>query len=404
MKLAITLSILFSCMLHSIIVIADVNYTWERVVIRSEPDTYYYGGSFVERADGKILVTYLVGSKVMLSYVDTEKEFLSINNASAKNELEFYSLYSSGAESDARLQRLSNGNILLYIMEHGVVEDSSKPFRLVLYESVNGLGTDFTLKSIIYELDMPAICFGSRKIGQAIEFGGRIFLPLAAPVMVHGGAYDGTETSRLYCAISSDGGLSWQFSQIATDNGYRGASRGFGIADNQIFLFVHNMYAAGVTTLLSHQLSSLFGGALIIENQPSWEYDEGYSQQHLGDMLFSHIFWQPDGYNYMLRERDNRLYEIYRHSDTTSLDLTGQAPYETGSIGSGATWEGPLNESFGDEGKEFFSVTPSGHLAVFGTSTFGGSSVSHLYVGRVSVAASSLAAQSAIRFLLLNSN
>ncbi|CAK8714818.1 hypothetical protein GKODMF_06405 [Candidatus Electrothrix gigas] len=406
MKFMLVVSILLIFTIHPVTVIAKENYTWQRIEIRGEDytaGTYYYGGSFVQRADGKMLVTYRIGNKVMLSYVDTEKKFLSESNACAKNEWEFYTFYSSASDSDARLQKLNNGHLLLYIMEAGIEEDTDKPFRLDVYESINGLGTDFSLKSTIYTQKLPDDCFGDPAIGQAIENNGRILLPFTAPVMVHSGAFSGTVTSRLYCAVSSDG-VNWTFSQIASDNRYRDASKGFGIAGDRIFILVHNHYASGTTSLCSKPLSALENLELIDENLPTWEYDESYSQQHIGDMLSSHIFWQPDGYTYMLREMDSQRYQIFRRPDSAYLDTTGQTPYETGTIGSGATWEGPLNEiSYGDDGKEFFSVTPSGHLAMYGTSIFGGSSVSHLYVGRASAPPFSLGAGPAIRFLLLHS-
>jgi len=375
-----------ACSTHAI---AENNYNWQRIEMRGEDykaGTYYYGGSFAQRTDGKILVTYRIGNKVMLSYVDTEEKFLSESNASAENEWEFYTLYSS--ISDARLQKLNNGHILLYILEAGVEEDADKPFRLDVYESVNGLGTDFSFKSTIYTKELPYYCFGARAIGQAIEINGRILLPLAAPVIVTSGGFSGTVTSRQYCAVSINGGQNWTFSQIASDSRYRNASKGFGVAGERIFTLVHKEYATGTTNLLSKLLDDL--GDIAPDHEdfdkdlPVWEYDESYSQQHIGDMLFTHIFWQPDGYTYMLRDVKNRLYQIFRRLDTTDLDTAGQTPYETGPIGSGATWEGPLNETaYGDDGKEFFSVTPSGHLAIYGTSTFGGATISHLYAGMI---------------------
>lgn len=407
MKFLLFVSALLLSVTSSISAHAGEDYSWQRIELRGEDytgGTYYYGGGFVQRTDGKILVTYRIGNKMMLSYVDTEEEFLSESNASAENEWEFYTFYSSASDSEAHLQRLSNGHILLYVKENGVKEDSTKPFRLDVYESANGLGTDFSLKSTIYIQELPYYSFGARSIGQAIEIDGRILLPFAAPVMVYGGPYDGAITSRLYCAISVDGGSHWKFSQIVSDNVYRGTSRGFGIARDQIFILVHKIYASGSTALFSHSLSSLNGEELRIEDNPVWEYDESYSQQYIGDILYSHIFWQPDGYTYLMRDLDNRLYKVFRRLDTAALDITGQTPYKTGPIGSGATWEGPLNEiSYGDDGTEFFSVTPSGHLTMYGTSAFGGSSVSHLYVGRASTPVSPLGAGPAIRFLLLNS-
>lgn len=116
--------------------------------------------------------------------------------------------------------RLNSGRILLYVSEFGVEEDPLKPYRLDVYESVNGLGTDFALKSTIYQQELPEYNFGARAIEQAIEVNGRILVPFAAPVMVEGGVYDGTTASRLYCLISVNGGATWQFSQIAKDDNY----------------------------------------------------------------------------------------------------------------------------------------------------------------------------------------
>ncbi|MEB4590216.1 hypothetical protein VSS37_04430, partial [Candidatus Thiothrix sp. Deng01] len=84
------------------------------------------------------------------------------------------------------------------------------------------------------------------------------------------------------------------------------------------------------------------------------------------------------------------------------INLSGQNPYQLGSLGSGATWEGPLNPSpYGDDGKEFFSVTPSGHLALYGTSYYGGGAVSGLYAGMADPTSKINAVVSIIMQLLL---
>ena len=369
---------------------------WQsRVELRGEnyaAGSEYHGGSFVERADGKILVTYNIGSKVMLSYVDTEAEFLSESNASAKNEWKFYTFYSTGSE--AHLQKLNNGRILLYIKESGVNHDNNKPFRLDVYESTNGLGTDFVLKSTVYLSGAwSQYTFGARAIGQAIEYNGTILLPLAVPV-----GTDYSMDSRLYCAISTDGGASWSFSQISGRSTYRLASRGFGIAGDRIFILDQSYYAGGSTYLYSHNVSQLLAnvdphcssagincnsGEIGFDNNHVWDYADEYVKEATGDMVGSHIFWQPDGYTYLLKGYSLGVYQLYRHPSNVPIDLTGQTPYQTGLLGSGATWEGPLNDkAYGDDGNEFFSLTPSGHLAIYGTSSFGGGSISHLYVGR----------------------
>ncbi len=396
-RLFLFTTFLFLTSFSNTILAAD-NYIWKPwIQIRGDDFLNdFYGGSFVERADGKFLVAYRIDNKAMLSVVDSETELLTEANASAKNEWLFHTFYSSEKESDIRLQKLLNGRILLYLSEYGVKEDPSKPYKLEVHESVNGLGTDFAPKCTIYEQALPQYTIGARAIGQAIEFGGAIMMPFAAPVVYSNGPYEGMADSRLYCAISKNGGESFKFSQIANASFYRDPSKGFGIAGNRIIVLVHHNYASGNTTMCYHQLSTLLyteEGQGPIENteesdSPTWEFDESYIQVEPIDMTISHIFWQPDGYTYFLRDDyfeglGAGQYYVYRRKSNISIDIEGQAPYQLGAIGSGATWEGPLNPvAYGDDGEEFFSVTSSGNLVIYGTSFFGGGSVSYLRVGK----------------------
>jgi len=103
----------------------------------------------------------------------------------------------------------------------------------------------------------------------------------------------------------------------------------------------------------------------------------------------SHLFWQSDGYTYLLRDRryvqngDSTGYDLYRRPANREINTLAQAPYSLGAMNSGATWEGPLNPSgIGDDNTEFFHMTASGHLTISGTSFFGEGSISHLIVGR----------------------
>lgn len=363
-------------------------YVWSKVFIKGSNryNGHYYGSSFVMRADGKMLVTYRVNNTAMLSVVDSEAQLLTQSNASTANEKIFYQYYSpEGDSSITMLQKLSNGKILLYVVEAGVEEVASKPFKLLVYESANGLGTDFLLKTTIYNKKMPHFTFGGRGMGQPIEVDGRILIPAALPVKDP--SWSSGFASRLYCLISSDGGSTWRFSQIAPDSWYREVSKGFGIADDKLILLVSDFYGGGNTQLFYHTLSDLVGGSIIKANKPKWKATATYQQKQITDSIFSHIFLASDGYTYLLRDdgfknAGGASYYLYRRLSSSAINLIGQIPYYFGTPGSGATWEGPLNAAvYGDDGREFFTVTPSGRLVMHGTSYFGVGSVSHAYIG-----------------------
>jgi hypothetical protein len=376
-------AVVFVLCLYCTSAFAQSEYSWQSLMLRGNPKYlgHYYGGSFAQRADGKMLVTYRVDDRAMLSVVDSEKTLLTVSNASKKNESPIYKYYSPPDISRTALQRLSNGRILLYILDTGVDGVRKKPFSLTVLESANGLGTDFVRKSTVYTHARAENTFGAMGMGDPIEISGRILLPVVVPVSDHGSK--DVYTARLYCAISSDGGASWTFSQIAPDNDYRAVSRGFGIAKGQIVVLVQNGYAAGKTTIYSHPLDKLEGSPMFHQDKPVWTFHDSYAQTQIGDMTFSHLFLGGDGYTYFLRDDDfsDTKYFVYRRPTSQPIDFDGQTPYTLGPPGSGATWEGPLNaDAYGDDGTEFFSVTPSGYLAFYGTSNFGGYSISDLFV------------------------
>jgi hypothetical protein len=337
----------------------------------------FFGGSFIQRLDGKMLVTYRSGSKVMLSYVDSEDELLTVNNASAKNEWEFRTLYSPelGA-NDSRLQRLKNGRILLYVVEHGVEDDLTRPFRVDVYESRNGLGTDFRLKSRMANQSLLNYSFGARAIGNAIEIKKRIYVPLAMPV--DNGDPDRLD-SNLYCAVSKDGGRTWQLDRISPPGTWRNPTRGFGVADNHLIALDQSYYAGGETIFRSKDLA-----AMGIPNPVGeWAAADPYQQNSNVDMVVSHLYHLSDGYTYFQYNPDAGLeYFVYQRPSRSPIDGSGQKPYQIGSPGSGATWTGPINsESYGDDGNETMTMSPSGHIVLSGTTTYIGTR-SHMFVGR----------------------
>lgn len=317
----------------------------------------------------------------MLSVVSSETELLTVGNASAANEWQFHVFYSTDFSS--RLQRLSNGRILLYLLEAGVPDNPAKPFKLTVHESVNGLGTDFVLKSTLRTKALPYFNFGARSMGQAMETGGRILLPVAIPILIPGS--DPQTMSRLYCAISTNGGGSWSFSQIAPDSFNRDPSKGFGIAATRIFTLVHNSYGSSHTYMASHVLSSLSGTAIDESvDQPQWSPHADYDGvDGAGLLLPSQTFTLSDGNTYLLRSHaGTNQYMVYRRPTARGINLIGQMPYSLGAVNSGATWEGPLNAvPLGDDAAEYLSISPSGHLVLLGTSRFGGGAISHLIAG-----------------------
>lgn len=111
-----------------------------------------------------------------------------------------------------------------------------------------------------------------------------------------------------------------------------------GIADGKIFVLAQRWYASGRTTLYSHDLSTLLLSSTFgpePDDAPTWNFDESYAQTEIGDMLYSHVFWQPDGYTYWLRDsgradditpnRDN-LYWVYRRPSSKPMDFNKQEP------------------------------------------------------------------------------
>src|ERR1700729_895235 len=87
------------------------SYSWNGLILRGASDYsgHFYGGSFVQRADGKMLVTYRIKSHAMLSVVDTESQLLTVSNASKAQEQAIYKYYTLPDNARTVLQRLSNG-------------------------------------------------------------------------------------------------------------------------------------------------------------------------------------------------------------------------------------------------------------------------------------------------------
>lgn len=328
--------------------------------------SYYGGGSFVTRKDGKVLVTYENDNNIMLSVVDSEDDLFYYDNRAATNEWIFYTRYSTSKTNlytNSMLQKLSTGKILLYIHENGVLRQADKPNKVFVYESSNGLGTDFIYKATIKEVAVTNYTYimggGDLTIGQPIEIKtGRILMPFTSIKY-----FSGTNGRLgLYCGYSDDGGVTWNVSVVGDTNNYYTGIRGIGCAGEQLIILTHSYYGVGTSWL---RYSNDYG--------QTWIVHSAYIQKKSLDMNNSHVFWgNGDGYTYMLYDNANpnpgQGYLIYRHNANEEIDFTGQIPYEMGEIGSGATWEGPLRaDKIGDDLYERLYVTEAGNIAFLGT-------------------------------------
>lgn len=108
---------------------------------------------FVIRADGKVLVVYSIGLDIYVSYLNSEMEMMIGDNGSlATNGVLFYTLANGSETNNFKLLKLKNGRILLFISDMGL-QSENKPFCIKVYESINGLGTDFALLSTMFTKD-----------------------------------------------------------------------------------------------------------------------------------------------------------------------------------------------------------------------------------------------------------
>jgi hypothetical protein len=98
-----------------------------RVDLRIETGVIFGASSFDKRSDGKLLAAYTKDNSVVISMADSEEDIFNNANELAANESVIYTSYSGIVSSKITdLQKLANGNYLLYINERGVKGDSNK--------------------------------------------------------------------------------------------------------------------------------------------------------------------------------------------------------------------------------------------------------------------------------------
>jgi hypothetical protein len=224
--------------------------------------------------------------------------------------------------------------------------------------------------------ELKGVTFGIMSIGDGIEVKGKIYLPLAWPV--DNGFPDVLE-SNLFCAISSDGGRTWQFDRIAPSNWWRDSTRGIALAGDRLIVLDQSSYAGGITIFRSKRIQDIG----IPNPVGEWNAADTFLQRNPNELMSSHFFLGKDGYSYFQYQIGaSREYLVYRRPSSAAIDESGQEPYEVGGVLSAATWKGPLNSvAYGDDSGETLLLSPSGHIVLVGTTTFRGTA-SHMYVGR----------------------
>ncbi len=325
-----------------------------RVDVRSESTENFGTSSFVKRDDGKVLAAYTKNFSVMLSTADSEEDIFNTPNELRANETVIYTMYSSKDENKlTELQKLANGNYLLYINEHGVKGDSTKPNKLIVYESTDG-GQTFSYKSTVRNFDMTSITQSVQDdcvvVGNAIQLpNGRIVVPFGGYSLRY--SYQGW--GGVFSAYSDDNGATWSVVDVYT-NTYIKPTFGIAKFGNMLVMQLNNYYFSG---------SSYFNYST--DNGKTWSRMS--SNITAGKGLFSQLYWgEGDGYSYWVYRETSLPNEvwIYRRKDTAVLPVTDQAPYIKG--GTSATWEGPLNTSALPISITNLIVTDEGSIALTG--------------------------------------
>lgn len=331
-----------------------------RVDLRCETGVKFGASSYDKRADGKILAAYTKDNLVVISTADSEEDVFNNANELAANESVIYTSYSgivSGKITD--LQKLANGNYLLYVNERGVKGDSGKPNKLIVYESTDG-GHNFSYKSTIRSFNMSPITTTVQDncvvAGNAIQMpSGRIIIPFGGYTVRY--TYQGW--GGVLCAYSDDNGATWSVVDLYT-NTYAAPTFGIAKMGNMLVMQMNNYYGSG---------SSFFKYST--DNGESWSSMSVNSTG--GNGLYSQIYWgEGDGYSYWVqRNLTPEQVWIYRRKDTAALPTTGQDPYIKG--GSSATWEGPLNTSALPISILDLFITSEGSIALTGSYSYYGS-------------------------------
>lgn len=322
------------------------------------------GGNWVQTASGKQLGCYqkqeLSGNpKVYLSTVDSENGIFTTDNAFAINEYAFLTKINVAITVDpVRLQKLTDGTLLLYVVEPGKDAPSGTACYIEVYKSANGNGTDFVKVGEVYRNDQRALytgtLYGDQNLGQPIQLqNGRILIPFCSQE-----DYSATYGRAVNCvAYSDNGGVTWTtVKYYHSDYCMGGGSRGIAKFGDRLVTAGTNSYGTGYFEFYYSDNDGTTWTALGIAST-NW--------------LYRAIFWGGaiDDVNYMLYSIDNATKDYRLYKSTSSIFPLDIAAYNSGTIGSGNLWEGAYENIglFGSQGLETIFVNQNtGCIAILG--------------------------------------
>jgi RHS repeat-associated protein len=321
------------------------------------------GGNFVKRADGKLLVTYNGGEaaeKIYLSVVEDEDILLNNDNIVAEKEWLFYTRYSTiaGNRDNTKLLRTNDGKILLFIMERGIDTDPSKPFKVIVFLSNNGLGTDFEKLVEFHTTDLSTADGTSLyelNLGLPLQLdSGRIVVPLNLPYLYLGYYYDFPAV-----AYSDDNGVSWIISRVSSNYTVY-PIKTIGILGNQLVLLA--TYSQGYLYFLK---SDDWGA--------TWKAHDTHYSPSSSDAYESMVSVGNDGNTYLGWTDSLGRYTVYKRSIDQPLP-SGSAAYDLTT-----TWTRVTDQYYGDDRRETLFQSPEGYITFFGTSSYSSGSIVHAF-------------------------
>lgn len=288
--------------------------------------------TYVIRSDGKVLVLYAVGSNIYLGVADNEELLFNTHRIILQNTWLFMSNI-----VDSKLQKLTNGTLLLYITK-SIADYSTGSFNgwynyLYLYRDESGLGTNFeyytTITSFTHNYS------GIEGYGSNITLSEPIQLPNGRVGIVANFMWstyfsmkgDGID----YFCYSDDNGLSWDRAFITSEAAPGTPQGGIG-------------YISGDSTNTRDMIffMSYHKGGMLSYGQIAIQYSYNYGMtwtrtapilkpdgsQYVGGQPF--FYGNGDGYVYWLKDGI-----VYAHDITVPITDW----YSFGEIDSLAQWK-----------------------------------------------------------------
>jgi hypothetical protein len=169
-------------------------------------------------SNGQVLVVYKYGLGIYLLTIASLDLLLSTDNIITGGTL-FYTLASSVYENCISIKRIANGQLLLFIADNGRLS-TGVPQSTKCYVSVNGLGTDFTLRSTVATMarlkEAGASNYEKNFVAKPAQLSDGS-LVLSAPKYA---SYSGYDQSQYSTYKSIDNGITWTLKGNVTHRYY----------------------------------------------------------------------------------------------------------------------------------------------------------------------------------------